>query len=456
MELACAPSAVSNAASSFFGAPMFESSSVISDMPSSASVTDGTARRADASPSEPRRVCCIIFALSRLQRLDVSRGLVGANLTTMLISRSAMLVLACASGFIPPWSVPHARPTRLAASTDSDDRVAAVTELLDALSRAADADARGAALRAAVEQFGDRSALQDLPPPPIDARTARVLVFDRPELGALLGVLALGETAFVRAEVTGRDRGETAPVRFDLRRAEGDAAWALVGVRSEADEDEADDDDDGGEGGGGAPLPDRPSPKLAPEAVLAACVRLIRDGAADALRGFASPRAAAADGFEATLRAQPFSRLRDPGARTTVVSATQASAEHFVAVVRVIPPAPREPPPRPSEPPKPQPPRPMSDFERERRTASAARRVIGGGGGAGLSAIASAAARGGRSPSRNIIEPSKGKAPWKPRWTPGGAAAASADTDTFRVELRFEAIAGGAPGWLVDALEPVV
>ena len=74
MELACAPSAVSNAASSFFGAPMFESSSVISDMPSSASVTDGTTRRADASPSEPRRVCCIIFALSRLQRLDVSRG----------------------------------------------------------------------------------------------------------------------------------------------------------------------------------------------------------------------------------------------------------------------------------------------------------------------------------------------------------------------------------------------
>ena len=61
MELACAPSAVSNAASSFFGAPMFESSSVISDMPSSASVTDGTARRADAStaPSEPRLDCDI-------------------------------------------------------------------------------------------------------------------------------------------------------------------------------------------------------------------------------------------------------------------------------------------------------------------------------------------------------------------------------------------------------------
>ena len=374
-----------------------------------------------------------------------------------------MLVLACASGFIPPWSVPHARPTRLAASTDSDDRVAAVTELLDALSRTADADARGAALRAAVEQFGDRSALQDLPPPPIDARTARVLVFDRPELGALLGVLALGETAFVRAEVTGRDRGETAPLRFDMRRAEGDWArgrltvpWALVGVRSEADDAEADDDDDDNDG---APLPNRPSPELAPEAVLAACVRLIREGAVAALREFASPRAAAAvaDGFEATLGAQPFVRLRTPGARTTVVSATQQSAEHFVAVVRVTLPAPREPPPSPSEPPPPQAPRPMSDFERERRTAAAARQFLGGGGGAGLSAISSAAARAGRSTRRNVIEPSKGKAPWKPRWTPGGAAAAtSADTDTFRVELRFEAIAGGASGWLVDVLEPAV
>ena len=68
MELACAPSAVSNAASSFFGAPMFESSSVISDMPSSASVTDGTARRADAStaPSEPRLDCDILQDLQRL------------------------------------------------------------------------------------------------------------------------------------------------------------------------------------------------------------------------------------------------------------------------------------------------------------------------------------------------------------------------------------------------------
>ena len=264
MELACAPSAVSNAASSFFGAPMFESSSVISDMPSSASVTDGTARRADARQASgaASAASSCSESLATARRFTRVSGRKSDN--TMLVSRSAMLVLACASGSSRRGR-PHARPTRLAASTDSDDRVTAVPNCSASSRRP---DARGApcarpssssVIAARCKTCRRRS-----------TRARRGCSSSTGPSSARCSACSRSAAAFVRAEVTGRDRGETAPVRFDLRRAEGDAAWALVGVRSEADGDEADDADDGGEGGGGR-RPDRPSksPRSRPRRVRA-------------------------------------------------------------------------------------------------------------------------------------------------------------------------------------------
>ena len=229
------------------------------------------------------------------------------------------------------------RPTRLAASTDSDDRVAAVTELLDALSRPPTTPTRGAALRAAVEQFGDRSALQGLPPPPIDARTARVLVFDRRSSAAARRARARRRRSSAQRSraATARDRAgalRLAPGRGRRRVGAGRRPQRSRQARPTA-------------AAAAAARRSGPAVAEARPAVLAACVRLIRDGAADALREFASPprRRRTARG---TLRRSPSRGCASGAAGRS--SGGEASAEHFVAVVRVSPPAPREPPPPPS------------------------------------------------------------------------------------------------------------
>ena len=303
----------SRTASSFFGAPMFESSSVISDMPSSASVTDGTARRADASPAAAPRLLHHLCSES----LATARRFTGCgrNLTTAG-PRSAMLVPARASGFIPPWSVPHARPTRLAASTDSTIASPPSPNCSTRFARGRRRRARRRPARA-VEQFGDRARCKTAAAADRRAHGAGARLRP-PELGALLGVLARR-----RRSSAPRSRAATAArPRRCASTCAGPRATprALVGVRSEADEDEATTTTTTAARARRRAAPTgrrRARARSRPRRVRA----LIRDGAADALRGFASPRAAAADGFEATLRAQPFAAAHR--ARTTVVSATQ-------------------------------------------------------------------------------------------------------------------------------------